>query len=228
MGRGIAAAGSVLAVLALAGCGGGSDQSGTAPDRGSAPDVPTTGAEASPSDNKKSLSPSSATSDQDSGQLSQTTADQGADDNSRAGAAGLEVKGGDNSIQRFGSEATGSDFDQAAAALHGYLDARAEGEWQQACAHLAPGLAAQMQQLGGAQAKGVEAPSCPQLLASLSGGIPPQVLREAALADVVALRLQGQSGFLLFHGARDTDFFIPMSRREGEWRVAAIAPSPLQ
>lgn len=146
---------------------------------------------------------------------------------SATGAASFEVKGGDNSIQQFGSEATSSELGQAALALHGYLDARAAGEWTTACSYLADGLAGSMQQLAGTGGQGAKAPSCAEVLASLSAGLPPQLLSESAIADVGALRAQGDRGYLLFHGAEGSDYFIPMASQGGEWRVAAVAPSAL-
>jgi hypothetical protein len=145
---------------------------------------------------------------------------------SGGGGAQFERKGGDNSIQESGSEARGSEFDQAAAALHGYLDARAAGAWSAACTYLAPGLTDSLAQLTGAGGSGAK-PSCPQLLATLSTGLPPAALREAAIADVGALRVKGKSAFLLFKGAHGSAYFMPMARAGGEWKVAAIAASAL-
>ena len=129
---------------------------------------------------------------------------------SGGGAAQFETKGGDNSIQEFGSEASGSDFEAAAAALHGYLDARAAAAWTAACAYMSPGVA-----------------NCPETLASLSADVPAAALSEAAEADVAALRIEGDRGFLLFHGARGTNYFMPLVREGGTWKVAAIAPSAI-
>lgn len=145
---------------------------------------------------------------------------------SGGGAKQFEVKGGDNSIQESGSEASGAEITQAAAALHGYLDARAAHAWRAACSHMAAGLASSLGQLAGSSSAGKQ-PSCAQLLASLSAGLPPAVLREAAVADVGALRVEGSRAFILFHGAHGTSYFMPMSREGGGWKVAAIAPSAL-
>lgn len=142
---------------------------------------------------------------------------------SRAGAAQFEVGGGDNSIQEFGAEASGADFEAAATALHGYLDARAARAWRAACSYMSPLAAASLAQLSGESGRA----GCPELLASLSAGIPAVSLREAASADVGALRTEGGRAFLLFHGAHGTDYFIPMALEGGSWKVAAIAASAI-
>lgn len=141
---------------------------------------------------------------------------------SGGGAAQFESKGGDNSIQEYGSEAGSSEFEAAAAALHGYLDARAAGAWSAACSYMAPGVSASLGQLAGGETG--EA-ACPEILASLSAGIPPAALREAAVANAGALRIEGGSALLLFRGSQGVNYFMPMSSAGGGWKIAAIAPS---
>jgi hypothetical protein len=142
------------------------------------------------------------------------------------GAAAFEVKGGDNSIPEFGSEASEPELQAAATALHAYLDARAARAWSAACSYLSPGIAASLvTQLGGTgKAAGA---SCPEILATLSAGASPSALREAAVAKVAALRMEADHGFLLFHGARGVDYFMPMTREGGAWTIAAVAPSAM-
>jgi len=143
---------------------------------------------------------------------------------SGGGSKQFEAKGGDNSIQQFGSEASGDEFSQAAIALHGYLDARAAGAWAAACSYMADGVTAQLSQMSGAGKQGGHL-SCAKILAALSGGLPPAALHEVAEADVGSLRIEGERAFVLFHGAHGVDYFMPMVREGGEWKVAALAPS---
>lgn len=131
-------------------------------------------------------------------------------------------KGGDNSVQKYGSEASGADFREAAAALHTYLDARAESAWGAACGALSGRMVEQLISQFGEGKK-----PCPELLASFESGIPPAALREGAEADVAALRAKGDDGYLLFKGAHGEALFIPVHREAGHWKVAAIGPSPL-
>ena len=145
---------------------------------------------------------------------------------SGGGAAQFETKGGDNSIQESGSETSGGEFAQAAAALHDYLDARAAHAWAAACESLFAGVTEQLSQLTGAGGQGRK-PGCAEALADLSAGIPDSALREAAVADAGSLRAEGDRGFLLFKGAHGAGYFVPMAREGGEWKVAAIAPSAL-
>ena len=70
--------------------------------------------------------------------------------------------------------------------------------------------------------------ACAGALAALTSGLPPAVAREATIADVGALRANGDHGYLLFHGAGGIDYFMPMGREGGRWLVAALAASALQ
>jgi hypothetical protein len=142
----------------------------------------------------------------------------------QTGAAGFVTKGGDNSIQEFGGEASSSEFEQAAAALHGYLDALALSDWPAACSYMAKPTAASLSQL--AASSGGKA-SCAKLLAGLSGSVPASVRRQSAEVDVRAMRVDGSRGFLLLHGPEDSDQFVPLMLESGQWKVAALAPSAL-
>jgi hypothetical protein len=147
---------------------------------------------------------------------------------SGGGTKQFETKGGDNSIQESGSEASGSEFGQAAAVVHLYLDARAAGAWKDACGALSASVTESLTQLTSQGASdAARTPTCPQLLASLSVGLPRSALREAAKADVGAVRVEGDGGFVLFTGAEGTNYFIPIAKEGGTWKVAAIAASPV-
>jgi hypothetical protein len=140
--------------------------------------------------------------------------------NGDSGGGSAQFRGrGDNSVQESGSEAVDSEFAQAAAALHGYLDAGAAGNWKAACSYLSSDFRKSLQQLS--------PEPCAAALATLSAGSPAAAVREAAVADAGALRVNGRHGFLLFHGAHHSDYFMPMAREGGRWKIAALAASPL-
>jgi hypothetical protein len=145
---------------------------------------------------------------------------------SGGGAAQFRVKGGDNSVQEFGAEAGGSELDEAAATLHGFFDARAEGDWTKACTYVAASVTGSLQKLAGSS-KQLKGKGCGAILEAVSGGVPRSTLEEAAEADVGALRVEGDRSFLLYHGAHNTNYAIPMAKEDGAWKVAALAGTPL-
>ena len=139
---------------------------------------------------------------------------------------------GDNSVQESGSEADDPEFEQAATALHGYLDARAAGSWRAACSYMSSEFRRSLEQLAPPEGKqggpgNSPAEPCAAALATLSAGLSPAAAHEAAVADAGALRADGNHGFLLFHGTHHGDFFMPMAREGGRWKIAGLAASEL-
>lgn len=187
----------VLALPAAALGGCGSSTSSTTPSQGQAPPPPPAGSAAT-----------------------KTHRDSG------GGSAQFEVKGGDNSIQEFGEEGSESEMREAALALHGFLDSRAEGDFKAACSYLDAASGESLRQLA-ATSNGPQAAACPQLLATLSKGVPASALTEAAQADVGSLRLEGDRAFLIYRGAQGATYAIAMTREDGEWKVAGLSGTPL-
>jgi hypothetical protein len=218
-----------LPALAIAACGG--DDGATTSEEHTGGHRSESGAASThPGD----VTPASSPRDGASGQGESTTPASGAPSNSPgpapepadpteshddSGGGTAQFRGrGDNSVQETGSEAGDSEFEQAAAALHGYLDAQAAGRWKAACSYMGSEFRASVEQFGG---------PCAAALEGLSGGPSPAAAREAAAADAGALRVDGKQGFLLFHGAHRKAFFMPMAREGGRWRIAALAASEL-
>jgi hypothetical protein len=145
-----------------------------------------------------------------------------------SGGGAAQFRGpGDNSIQESGREASPSERERAAAALHGYLDSHAAGRWTAACRYMSATLVVGLERMGALSQSKHKPKGCPKTLAALSAGLPPRVLREGAQANVGSLRVNGERAFILYHGARGSDYAMPMVKEGGEWRVAALAGAPL-
>jgi hypothetical protein len=146
---------------------------------------------------------------------------------SGGGSAQYRVKGGDNSIQEFGAEAGGVEFEEAAAALHGFLDARAAGDSAAACSYMSKGVVEQFKQLA-SQSKKSGSSSCPSILEALTDPAAKQAMQaEADEADIGSLRTEGDRAFLIYTGFEKTIFAMPMAREDGSWKVASVAGTPL-
>lgn len=145
---------------------------------------------------------------------------------SGGGSAQFKTKGGDNSVQEFGSEADAAEFDQAAEAVHGFFDARVRGDWKAACSHLAGDVAESLQQLSG-KSKELADGGCPETLEAISEGVPQSAFKEAAKADIGSLRVEGDQAFVIYRGAMKTVFAIPMKDEDGTWKVASLAGTPI-
>jgi hypothetical protein len=68
---------------------------------------------------------------------------------------------------------------------------------------------------------------CPQVLAALSLGATKKGLAEVATADVGSMRIDAGRGFLLYHGAHDIDYAMPIVLEGGEWKVTSLEGTPL-
>lgn len=134
------------------------------------------------------------------------------------------AKGGDNSIQQFGIEASSSERIEAAQVAKDYLDARAAGEWVRGCARVAAGLNAEFKAFGLRQTPKLT--SCAEVLRALTMGVPASALRIAAAIHVLSMRIEGSSAFLLYRNGENTPFSIPMAHEGSEWKVAALDGSP--
>lgn len=146
---------------------------------------------------------------------------------SGGGSAQYRVRGGDNSVQDFGSEAEGSEFKQAAAALHGFLDARAAGDWAATCSYMSKSTVESLESLA-THAKQVEARSCADILGELTNpAAEPAMRAEAAQANVGSLRVEGERAFVIYTGTEKTVLAMPMTNEGGAWKVANLAGTPL-
>ncbi len=136
------------------------------------------------------------------------------------------VKGGDNSVQEFGVEADAAERDAAAAALHDFLDARAEGNWAAACDYLSKSTLESFEKLA-AQTKEAGATGCEATLRELTNPSARRAMKaEAAEADVGSLRIEGERAFVIYTAER-TVFAMPVANQGGVWKVASLAATPI-
>lgn len=212
----------VLALLALGGCGGGSDTGTSSQAQSSAKTTSTAEGQAKPTNSQGTSTPGPPAS-----------AFHPKPHNDSGGGSGqFTVKGADNSVQEYGSEGSQSELEEAAAALHGFLDARAERNWAAACGYLAGSVIESFKQLAQTATRHLPADTlkgtgCPAVLAGLSGKAPTSALLEAAVANVGSLRTEGDQAFLIYRGAQGTPYAISMVSEGGTWKVASLSGTPL-
>lgn len=147
---------------------------------------------------------------------------------SGGGSSQYKTKGGDNSIQEYGQEAEGSEFEAAATALHNFLDARAEENWAAACEYLSQTTKDGFQKLAAQAKPGIDT-SCGGILEALTNPEAKQAIKaEAEQADARSLRTEGERGFLIYTATEGTAFSMPMVNEGGAWKVASLAGSPIR
>lgn len=226
----IAATAALLLVLGLASCGGGDDSNSTATEaaaQGQAGDESSGGASSDGKANSGSGESSAAGGGGESSNGGSNSFVPKQHDDSGGGSEQFRVKGGDNSVQEFGAEADASELDEASAALHNFLDARAAEDWGAACEYLAASVAESLQEFA-PQAKQAENSSCAETFAQLTNPAAMGQLREeAAKADVGSLRIESGRAFIIYRGLEGTVLAVPMTQEGGSWKVASLGGTPL-
>jgi hypothetical protein len=225
----IAAAVTLLA-LGLAACGGGGGSSSTSTSAGTtAPN----GARGSSGSGSKAKTTGAGKQEGGGGKSSGSGGGNSGSDkpihhqDSGGGSTQYRVKGGDNSVQDFGDEASTSERDQATAAVHGFLDARANQDWTKACTYLAAPVKEQLEKAV-EKSEQLKDKGCGAILEALASQADPKLLREeAAQANVGSLRVEGERAFVIFRGVEKMVYTIPMVDEDGRWLLGSIAPTPL-
>ena len=137
-------------------------------------------------------------------------------------AAPFLVPEGDNSIPTYGSEASSSQQDEAAAALATYLVAREKGDWADACAGMGSAVHKQLEVLG--SAAGAKTRGCAATYAALAVRAPASERADPFSGRLAAFRVKAQNAFALFFGPGNQQYMMPMVSEDGEWKVNQIAP----
>lgn len=232
-----------LAALAMAGCGGGSDASSTASAgaKEPAPSQPQREDGRRHEQNGGAGSTQASTSKKGHRPAGHAEADSAGHAEADSGGGGhkqqpkvaplkvsgggssqFKVKGGDNSVQEYGSEASESELSQAAEAVHSFFVARIRGEWASACALLAASERESVEKLT-SESSGSGGKGCPAALAAFTKQVPPSVARELTTVDAASLRHDGDQAFLIYTGPPGrTVYAMPLRQEEGAWRLGAI------
>ncbi len=145
---------------------------------------------------------------------------------SGGGAAQYRTAGGDNSIQNFGEESDEGELEEAATALHDYLVARANEDWPAACANLAKTVTDQLDVLA-SQSSQLEGKGCAAILGALTPPLPAAVRRESTVVDAGSLRFEDERAFLIYRGAKNTEYAVLMEQEDGAWKVGSLAATPI-
>jgi hypothetical protein len=163
--------------------------------------------------------------DQNGGQGQGSEDPSGSEDSSaEEGNASFRTPGGDNSIQNYGEEPDGSEVEAAEAVLDDFMEARAASDWSGICASLAAAAVAPLEDLA-AKASQLKGKGCPAILAALLSRAPASSRANTLTDGIASFRVEGDRGFALYHGPKGVNYFVPMVKEDGEWRVGSLAPS---
>jgi hypothetical protein len=145
---------------------------------------------------------------------------------SGGGSEQFRVKGGDNSIQEYGSERDESELQAAAETVHGFYVARAEENWVSACSYLTKSIVEQLEKLTSQSAE-LRGKGCGVALHAFTRPLPASVRRETTVVEAGSLRQEGDQAFLIYYGPEKIVYAMPLDEENGKLRVGALAGNPL-
>ena len=134
----------------------------------------------------------------------------------------LTEQGGEEQVEKYGSEAQGSVKGEVLAAEQSYLSAIATKSYGKACAGLAPAVTGSLQKM----VKGGDA-GCGAILPKLLSPSTAAVARRQLQGEVVRVRIEGKQAFVIFHAPGARLWALPLSNQGGGWKVATLAPTVL-
>lgn len=140
------------------------------------------------------------------------------------GAGEGRSRGGEQSIEGFGSEADSSKRSALLAAFRGYLGAIAARHYPIACSYLSPTVQRSLSQL---LAKGGKHPRCSAVLAKLLSPSAAATARQQVLGRVRNVRVRGGRAFVVFHAPGASLYQLNMVREGGRWKASTVTSSVL-
>ncbi len=213
---------------ALAGCGGGGEQSTSTPRRHRSRQSTATKTQAGQEHSKTPAQNARRTAE-----TRQHTANGAPAPGTKTVAHGVPVTpGGDNSIQLFGAEGQTDQRAQAIADLTAYLSAFHAGQWARACASASKQftqqlatMVAQARAKRGQEAQGLHRHPAAVLRQILQG----RASAATQIGKVLSFRVRGDGyAYLIYKGAGGKVMFIAMADDGGEWKVNVPQPQAFQ
>jgi hypothetical protein len=107
--------------------------------------------------------------------------------------------------------------------LETYMQAFAAGNWARSCAHLSDSAVTSLAQFAAGSIK-LKGKGCAELLPPLLARAPASDRANTLINGVSGLRVGGGRSFALYHGPDSVDYFMPMQKQAGTWKVASLSP----
>jgi hypothetical protein len=130
----------------------------------------------------------------------------------------------DSPLLDFGEEGSNAELEEATKTVHSFFVARSKEDWPAICAQLSPALRSKIEQLAVSSTQ-LEDKSCPSFLEAFLS-ISEQERKESTV-DAGSLRQQGAKAFLIYYGAREIVYAMPLSKEAGAWKVDSLSSKRL-
>jgi hypothetical protein len=132
----------------------------------------------------------------------------------------------DSPLLDFGEESGEAEVEEATEAVHGFFRARAREAWPAACAQLSQAVLAKIEHLA-TSATDLADKSCPSFLEAFTS-LTAQERRENTVVEAAgSLRQQGDHAFLIYYGAHEVVYAMPLTREGEFWKLASLSSKAL-
>ena len=135
------------------------------------------------------------------------------------------VTGGDNGIQEFGKEVSGSDLRQADEAVAALFRAVKSGDWSEVCGQYLSRQNVEAFRKIAETSPHIKGASCPKVLGRINSASEQPT---APKNGVGAIRIEGDLGFGLYRGTDGKGYAISMKKEDGRWKLNALRPTSLE
>lgn len=126
----------------------------------------------------------------------------------------------------FGEESSDAEVEEATETVHGFFRARAREAWPVACAQLSRAVLAKIEHLA-TSATDLADKSCPSFLGTFTS-LTDRERRESTVVDAGgSLRQQGNHAFLIYYGAHEVVYAMPLTREGETWKLASLSSKGL-
>ncbi len=132
-------------------------------------------------------------------------------------------------LQHFGLEATGSEAKQAEAALHGYLDARANEEWSKACSYQSQAIRNLFARFGkSGQANGqTKGKGCAGFMETATRKLSASERADLGKVHIYSVRVEEDQGYILYRDASGAEYAMSMKLEGKKWKLVGDRGTPL-
>jgi hypothetical protein len=131
----------------------------------------------------------------------------------------------DSGLLDFGEESSDAEMEEAAKVVRSFFVVRSKEDWPATCAQLSRALLSKIEHLA-VSSTNLEEQSCPSFLEAFLR-ISEQERKESTTVDAGSLRQQGAKAFLIYYGAREIVYAMPLSKEAGAWKVDSLSSKRL-
>ena len=132
----------------------------------------------------------------------------------------------DSPLLDFGEESSDAELEEATEAVHSFFGARSREAWPVACAQLSRAMLAKIEHLA-TSATDLADKSCPSFLGAFTSLTDQERRESTVVAAGGSLWEQGDHAFLIYRGAHEVVYAMPLTREGDAWKLASLSSKSL-